>query len=115
MDGSNNFFTDTKEEIENYLENRALLLKMQTAGKLSSIIAKLVILVILCLLCFCMLFFLSIVGGYYFANLTGSLFTGYGIIVLIYLLFFVIVYLKRQKLVSSIRNQIIKVLFNKDE
>ncbi len=115
MNGDNSFFTDTKEEIENYLQNRILLLKMQTAGKLSLLIAKLSLLFILGLLGFCVLFFLSIVGGYYFADITGSLYMGYGIIVFIYLSFFIIVYFRRQKMVSSIRNQIIKVLFENDE
>jgi len=115
MDGSNNFFTDTKDEIENYLQNRVLLFKMQTAGKLSILIAKLVLLFILGLLGFCALFFLSIVGGYYFADITGSLYIGYGIIAFIYLLLLITVYIRRQKIISSIRDQIIKVLFDKDE
>ena len=115
MDDSSNFFTDSKKELEAYLENRMLLLKMQAASKSSGLIAKLSILIILGLLSFCILFFLSIVGGYFFADITGSLYIGYGIITLIYILCFVIVYSRRQKMANTIRNLIIQVLFDKDD
>ena len=115
MDDSNNFFADTKKEVGDYLENRILLIKLQAASKSSGLIAKLSIVLILGLLGFCVLFFLSIVGGYFFADITGSLYIGYGIITLIYILCFVIVYSRRQKMVNTIRNLIIKVLFDKDD
>ena len=54
-------------------------------------------------------------AGYFFADLTGSLYFGYGIVVLIYLVFFLLVYWKRKKIGKSISDSIIQILFSKDE
>ncbi len=115
MSESNQFFSETKKEIENYLENRALLIKMQVTSTSSRLVAKLVVAMALGLLGFCLLFFLSIMGGYFFADLTGSLYIGYGIVVVIYLLFFLLVYWNRKKIGNAVSNSIIQILFNKDE
>ncbi len=115
MTDSNPFFNESKKEIESYLENRALLIKMQAISTSSRLVAKLVVGMVLGLLGFCLIFFLSIMAGYFFADLTGSLYIGYGIVVLVYLIFFLLVYWKRKKIGSSISDSIIQILFNKDE
>jgi hypothetical protein len=115
MTDSNSFFSESKKEIESYLENRALLIKMQAISTSSRLIAKLVVGMVLGLLGFCLVFFLSIMAGYFFADLTGSLYIGYGIVVFVYLLFFLLVYWNCKKIGSAISDSIIQILFNKDE
>ena len=115
MNDSNPYFSESKKEIENYIENKALLIKMQAINTSSRLVAKLVVGIILCLLGFCLVFFLSIMAGYLFADLTGSLYIGYGIVVFVYLLFFLLVYLKRKKIGNTISDSIIRILFNKHE
>ena len=115
MTDSNSFFNESKKEIENYLENRALLMKMQVISTSSRLVAKLLLGMVLGLLGFCLIFFLSFMAGYFFADLTGSLYMGYGIVVVFYLLLFLIVYGNKKKIGNSISDSIIQVLFNKDE
>ncbi len=115
MTDSNPFFSESKKEIENYLENRALLIKMQAINTSSRLVAKLFVGMVLGLLGFCLVFFLSIMAGYFFAHLTGSLYIGYGIVVFVYLLFFLLVYWNRKKIGNAVSNSIIQILFNKDE
>jgi hypothetical protein len=115
MADSNQFFSETKKEIESYLENRVLLLKMQVINTSARLVAKLVLGMMLGLLGFCLVFFLSIMAGYFFADLTGSLYIGYGIVVFVYLLFFLLVYWNRKSIGNNISNTIIQILFDKDE
>ena len=115
MTDSNSFFNESKKEIENYLENRALLMKMQVISTSSRLVAKLLLGMVLGLLGFCLIFFLSFMAGYFFADLTGSLYMGYVIVVVFYLLLFLIVYGNKKKIGNSISDSIIQVLFNKDE
>ena len=115
MNDSNPYFSESKKEIESYLENRALLIKMQSINTSSRLIAKLVVGMVLGLLGFCLVFFLSIMAGYFFADLTGSLYIGYGIVVFVYLLFFLLVYWNRKKIGNVVSNSIIQILFHKDE
>lgn len=115
MTDSNQFFSETKKELETYLENRALLIKMQIISTSSRMVAKLIVGFLLGLLGFFMLFFLSIMAGYFFADITGSLYIGYGIVVGFYLIVFIIIYWNRRSIKNSISDSIIKILFNKDE
>jgi hypothetical protein len=115
MADSNQFFSETKKEIESYLENRALLLKMQVIDKTARLGAKLVLGMTLGVLGFCLVFFLSIMAGYFFADLTGSLYIGFGIVVFGYFLLILLVYWNRKSIGNSIANTIIQILFDKDE
>ena len=115
MTDSNSFFSETKKEIEHYIENRALLLKMEAINTTSRLIARLVLGMLLGMMAFFLIFFLSIMAGYFFADLTGSLYIGFGIVVVFYLLLFLMVYWNRKKFGNMITDSIIQILFHKDE
>jgi hypothetical protein len=115
MADSNQFFSETKKELESYLENRVLLLKMQAIDKTARLGAKLVLGMTLGILGFCLVFFLSIMAGYFFADLTGGLYIGFGIVVFVYFLLFLLFYWNRKSIGNSITNSIIQILFEKDE
>lgn len=110
MSESEHFFSDTRKELESYLENRVLLLKMQMAEKTGRLAGKGVVLLVLILLLACFLFFGSLMAGYYFADLTGSLVTGFGIVAGFYLLVFVIAWLFRNKMGRSATDTVIQIL-----
>ncbi|MFY9463849.1 MAG: phage holin family protein [Sediminibacterium sp.] len=110
MSESEHFFSDTRKELENYLENRVLLLKMQMAEKTGRLVGKIIVLLVLTLLLICFLFFLSLMAGYYFAGLTGSLMIGFGIVAGFYLLVLVIAWLFRHKLGRSVTDSVIQIL-----
>jgi hypothetical protein len=109
------FFAETKEEVENYLQNRLLLVKMQTAEKTAKLVAALSIGIVLGGLGFFMLFFLSIMAGYYFADLTNSLYIGFAIVTAAYLTLFLVLYLLRKKIASGIIDTVIKIFFENDD
>jgi hypothetical protein len=115
MEKKEDFFAETKEELEAYLQNRLLLIKLKTADKTAHLIAKLFVIFILGALAALVLFFLSIMAGYYFSNLTGSLFSGFAIVTGFYLILFLAFFLTRNAISNSIINTIIQVFFDKDE
>ena len=109
-----NFFADLKQKIEAYIQDRVLLLKLQTTKQVSRLITVLFIgLIVLFILLFIILF-LSIAAGFYFSNLTHNTFYGFGIVAVIYLLlFFVIIGFRKVLIVKQITTLIIKILFDK--
>jgi hypothetical protein len=109
------FFKDTREELEDYLQNRLLLLKMQAAEKTAKLVALLSIGAVLGALGFFMLFFLSIMAGYFFADKTGSLYTGFAIVTGAYLLLFLCLFFLRLRIAALIIDTVIKIFFEKDE
>jgi hypothetical protein len=110
------YFQQLESQFRQYIENRVLLLKMQAAGKSAKISAALVVFLLLAMVGFFLLFFISIMAGYLFAELTGSLFYGFGIITGLYLLFFIILILLRKKYIEPfIANTVVKVIFEKEE
>ncbi|ULQ56511.1 phage holin family protein [Flavihumibacter rivuli] len=110
------YFSSLEGKFGEYLQNRLLLMKMQAAEKSSRLAGILVALLVLLLVGFFVLIFISIMAGYLFAELTGSLFYGFGIITAIYILLFILVLVFRKKYIEPlVTNTVIRVLFEKDE
>ncbi len=106
------FFEETQELVEDYVSNRLQLLKLQTAEKSARLVSLLLTGIVMALLCFFILLFLSLTAGYLLAQLTGSLFTGFGIVVLFYVLLLVaVLYLRKRFLDKYISNTVIKIFF----
>ena len=110
------FFTETKNQLEDYIQDRLLLIKLQTAEKTARLAGILIALLVIALLGFFVLLFISIMGGYYFATLTGSMFYGFGIVAAFYLLLLLVIIKYRVKLIENkVSNTIIKTFFEKAE
>lgn len=108
------FFDESGKKIKEYIDERAMLLKMQTVEKTSKLIAVLFTGLILALLAFFILFFLSIMLGYYFASLTNSLYAGFGIVAGLYLILFIVILLLRKNFIEKyIINTVIATFFDK--
>ncbi|MBL7759213.1 MAG: phage holin family protein [Sediminibacterium sp.] len=110
MAESEHFFTDTRKELEQYLENRILLVKMQMTDKAGRLVGRLVVLLVLVILVAIILFFASFMAAYYLADVTGSLMKGFGIVAGGYLLVFLLVWLFRNKLGRSVTDTVIQIL-----
>ncbi len=115
MLNESNFFSDTKRELEDYVQNRILLLKMQVSGKIAGMVAKILLIILMGLIAITFVFFLSIMAGYYFSSITNSLSIGFGIVAGIYCLFAILVYLTRKKMYNFIANIVIQILLKNDE
>ncbi|ULQ52616.1 phage holin family protein [Flavihumibacter fluvii] len=108
------YFEKAETMLRQYIGDRMLLFKLQASEKSARLTAVLVIGLILLMLGFFLLLFISIMAGYYFAELTGSLFYGFGIVTAFYLLVMIIILLVRKKhLQPYITNMVIRNIFDK--
>ncbi|SJZ73437.1 phage holin family protein [Sediminibacterium ginsengisoli] len=107
------FFRDSRRELEEYVRDRLLLAKMQVADKSSRLVAMLFTVGLLAMFGLFILLFLSIMAGYYFADLTGSLYAGFGIVAAAYILLVIILLVTRRRYEQRITDMVIKVFFDK--
>jgi len=114
MGDQKNFFEESKDAIKRYLQDRLLLLKLQLTEKIAKFISVMFTCLMIAVLIFFIILFLSIMAGFYFASLTGSNFWGFGIVAAFYLiLLIIIIILRKRVLQKSIINMIIAVMFEK--
>ena len=115
MGDQKNFFEESKDAIKRYLQDRLLLLKLQLTEKIAKLISVMFACLMIAVLIFFIILFLSIMAGFYFASLTGSNFWGFGIVAAFYLilLIIIIIILRKRVLQKSIINMIIAVMFEK--
>jgi polyferredoxin len=107
------FFEETQELVEDYVGNRIQLLKLQAAEKSARLVSLLLTVLVMALLCFFILLFLSMTAGYFLAQKTGSLFTGFGIVAIFYVLLLgVVLYLRKRFLDKYIANTVVRILFD---
>jgi hypothetical protein len=108
------FFKESRQQLEQYVQDRVLLLKLQMVEKVSQLIALLFTGLTLALLTFFILLFVSIMAGYYFANVTGSLYIGFGIVAIFYIILFVLIVSLRKKVIEKhIIDAVIKIFMDK--
>ncbi len=116
MEITKDFFAESKKAIQEYLENRILLLKLKATEKVSKAWASVVIGVLAMMLVFVFLILLCILGGFFFASLTGSTVGGFAIITGIYLVIILVVLFILKKWVEScIVNQVIRRFFSQNK
>ena len=114
MGDQKNFFEESKDAIKRYLQDKLLLLKLQLTEKIAKFISVMFTCLMIAVLIFFIILFLSIMAGFYFASLTGSNFWGFGIVAAFYLiLLIIIIILRKRVLQKSIINMIIAVMFEK--
>ena len=110
-----NYFQDTKKKIKQYINQRMLLLRLQATEKASNIAAILITIIVIVVIALFLLIFASITAGYWLADLTGSLTTGFGIVALFYLVIFIFVLLFLRKILQNFFiNKFIKLINKKD-
>ena len=108
------FFKESKAQIEQYVQDRIWLLKLQLSEKTARLVAVLFTLLMIGLLAFFVLLFLSIMAGYYFSAVTGSFFTGFGIVAAFYVLLLIILILCREWIQKKIMDKMIAIFFAKN-
>ena len=109
------FFEESRQHLEGYVQDRLLLLKLQAAEKTARVSGLLFTGIVLALLSFFVLLFLNIMGGYFFASLTGSLYAGFGIIATFYLILLLLIFSYRRELIEKrVGNTIVKIFFEKE-
>lgn len=111
------FIEGLKNNMVDYMEVKLQLTRVQTYEKISKVSSALFSSVILVLLFFFALLFVSVTAGFYFSKLMSGYLAGFGIVALIYVLLFAFVLLFKKSLIEkSFTEIIIKKLFeNYDE
>ena len=110
------FFKDTQQLAEEYIRERLLLLKLETAEKsarLSSVVFTSVIIGVFAII---ILLLLSALGCYFLKEITGSWYYGISIITFIYIIILtILVMLRKTVLHKHVTNFVIRLFFEKTE
>jgi len=110
-----NYFQDTKKRLKQYVSQRMLLMRLQATEKASHIAAIIITTIVIVIIALFLLIFASITAGYWLADLTGSLTTGFGVVALFYLLVLLFVMLFLRKILQNFFiNKFIKLINKKD-
>jgi len=103
-----------RKDIQEYIEVRLDLLKLQAAEKISKIISNTAVAIILILLLSLILFFLSFAAGYFMASVLNSNVLGFLCVAGFYLLLMLIILIFRKKIIDRpVIKSVVKVFFPK--
>jgi len=107
------FFAETEELVETYIKDRLLLVRMEATEKGAKLAAYFITGLLLSLVFLLILLFLSLMAGYYFSELTGSQFYGFGIIAGFYIIVaIVLLFLRKRYIFPYLINKVISTLFD---
>jgi uncharacterized RDD family membrane protein YckC len=110
------FFEETRKLVEDYVEDRLLLFKLQAGEKTARVVSKLYIMLAIGLLLFIILMIVTVIAGYFLAYLTGNFIVGFGIIAALYVvLIFVLYFMHKRFLGKRVMDAVIKLIFKKEE
>jgi ABC-type glycerol-3-phosphate transport system permease component len=110
------FFQESWQAIQDNIRDRILLIKLEFIDKASRLIAMFITTIVIALIGFFVMLFISMMAGYYFAHITGSLFIGFGIVAIIYaVLLVIIIFFGKRFIQRTVANNIIKIVFEKEE
>lgn len=96
------FFGDTKIALQQYVEERLQLIKLQATKTLSKTASAIIAGILIFIFSFFVLLFISIMGGFYFAELTGSNYIGFGIIAGFYILIVILIIILKKPVLDKI-------------
>lgn len=108
-----NFFVETKKLLEQYIQDRILLFKLEMSKKAAATTASLVNGVALGLFALFALVFISITLGFVFSKLTGSFIWGFGIVSAIYIVLVVICIVAKKWVTNKVSNAVISAIYSK--
>ena len=108
------FLEETYGLFTDYVDDRILLLKIQAAEKSGKLMSAFITMAVVALFTFFILLFVSIMGGYYFAEVTGSMFYGFSIIAGIYIfLLLTFLFINKHVLSKRIIDMVIRIFFER--
>lgn len=114
MEKEPNFFSESKEKIHEYIQDRIMLFKLDMIEKISRLTSLMFLGLLIGVFSLFILIFLSMMGGYYFAAVTGNMYVGFGIITGFYVLLLIFLLLGGKKFLNNfITNTVINTIFDK--
>ena len=110
------FFVQIKEMMQEYVEDRLLLLKLQTTEKAAKASSFIFIALAVSFLSLILFMIISFIAGYYLSQAVNSYPGGFGILAAIYiLLIFLLLYLNKRFISKKISDTVIKFSFDNKE
>ena len=110
------FLAQLKWLIERQVHDRIDLIKLEGAEKIARLSGVMISGLMIAMIGFFALLFFSLLSGYWFAQFTGSLAIGFGIVAVFYLLIFLwAVGPGRKKITTMVANMVIREIFEEDE
>jgi hypothetical protein len=110
------FFQELKEMLLKYLDAKIRLLKLEAFEKTAKVTATLFSSIVITLLAFFLLFFLSLSGGFLFGSIFDNNALGFLFIAGIYVLFLIIIIIGKKGLLEKhIIDRVIKQLEESDD
>lgn len=115
MPTEQNFFKDIRKRLQQYVQQRILLLRLQATEKVSRIASAIITSILLIVIGLFLLIFASIAAGLWLANIMGSLIAGFGIVALFYLIIFLFIIIFLKKILQNyFINKLIRLIHKKD-
>ena len=112
----NGFFVEVKEMIEEYVDDRILLVRLQATEKAAKITSTLFIGIVIIFFGLLLFMILSFIAGYYLSMAVNSYPGGFAILAVIYVLLIIILLLIHKKYTGKlITDSFIKFSFDKKE
>lgn len=112
---TNSFFKEYRNKIEDYVDDRLLLLRLKSVRKISTLIVQMVGAAFLAILSCFIILFISIMLGFFLGHLLDSYYAGFGIVTLLFILTFIFSIVFRKKLMRRIISGIIDIILDKKE
>lgn len=110
------FFLQVKEQLEAYVEDRLLLVKLQFTEKAAKISAVLFITIIISFLGLILFMILSFIAGFYLSQLLGSYPVGFGIVAAVYLfIILLLIFIHKKFTGKMISDSFVKFSFGSKE
>ncbi len=106
------FFEETRVMVEEYVDDRVLLFKLQASEKVARLVSRMYILFILGILLFVVLLIITVIVGYFLAFLTDNFIIGFGIVGIVYLALILVLYQMHKRFLGKrVMNAVVKTLF----
>ena len=112
MESDSSFFTQYKERIEQYVQNRLRLIQLQITQKVAEVSSSITWWLLIAMVVFFLMISLSIMLGYYFAQVTGSVPLGFACLSGIYLIMLLLLFAFRKSIRKKVKDSVIQSMLD---
>ena len=110
------FFEETRLLVEEYVEDRIYLFKLQAGEKVAKLVSGFYIMFFIGLLLFIILLIVTVIVGYFLAYLTDNFIIGFGIVALVYVVMIFVLYSMHKRFLGKrVMDSVIKMIFENKE
>ncbi len=115
MSTHEDFFGESKKKVEEYVQDRLLLLKLEVVEKTSRLVATMFSGLVIALFAFLIVFFASFMLAYLVGEFLGHLYWGFGIVAALYIILLIVIIIYRKPLIEKYAiNTVIDIFFDKN-